>query len=86
MSQGEKDTRDVACRCHLPAAASTNPESSGFHSASPRVEDGQASQMAARKPGRGSDGPEGTEAPPPLLSIFWSWGGEATDTCSGVRL
>lgn len=42
--------------------------------------------MAAREPGGGSEGPGGTEAPAPLLSIFWSWGGEATDTCSGVRL
>lgn len=42
--------------------------------------------MAAREPGGGSEGPGGTKAPAPLLSVFWSWGGEATDTCSVVRL
>lgn len=36
--------------------------------------DGQASQMAAREPGRGSEGPGGTEAPPPLLPIFLELG------------
>ena len=38
LSRGEKDTGDVVCHCHLHAAASTAPELSGFHSASPRVE------------------------------------------------